>query len=143
MEGKLLATICRRTLVLRVSDGLLGALGGPCQYRLVEEVSVDRSSRSCPHPRREELRRHGRAQERASTTPSATSARFYRKALDHYIEASIADRMRRCEKLAPREAISFLAEIVKRSLEDRQPRFAAAMMVLGSMVQTNGFGLTL
>ena len=69
---------------------------------------------------------------------------LYRKALDHYIEASIADRMRRCEKLAPREAISaFLAEIVKRSLEDCQPRFAAAMMVLGSMVQTNGFGLTL
>jgi hypothetical protein len=29
MEGKLLATICRRTLVLRVSDGLLRALGGP------------------------------------------------------------------------------------------------------------------
>ena len=48
--------------------------------------------------------------------------------------------MQRCEKLAPREAISaFLAEIVKRSLEDRQPRFAAAMMVLGSIVQTNGF----
>ena len=69
---------------------------------------------------------------------------LYRKALDHYIEGSIADRMRRCEKLAPREAISaFLAEIVKRSLEDCQPRFAAAMMVLGSMVQTNGFGLTL
>jgi AcrR family transcriptional regulator len=69
---------------------------------------------------------------------------LYRKALDHYIEGSIADRMRRCEKLAPREAISaFLAEIVKRSLEDRQPRFAAAMTVLGSMVQTNGFGLTL
>jgi TetR/AcrR family transcriptional regulator, transcriptional repressor for nem operon len=46
---------------------------------------------------------------------------LYRKALDHYIEASIADRMRRCAKLAPREAISaFLAEIVKRSLEDRQ-----------------------
>ena len=46
---------------------------------------------------------------------------LYRKALDHYIEGSIADRMRRCEKLAPREAISaFLAEIVKRSLEDRQ-----------------------
>jgi hypothetical protein len=49
MEGKLLATICRKTW-------------GPCQYRLVEEVSVDRSNRSRPHPRREELRRHGRVE---------------------------------------------------------------------------------
>jgi TetR/AcrR family transcriptional regulator, transcriptional repressor for nem operon len=46
---------------------------------------------------------------------------LYRKALHHYVEDSIADRMRRCEELAPREAISaFLAEIVKRSLTDRQ-----------------------
>jgi hypothetical protein len=122
----------------------LELLGGPCQYRLVEEVSVDRSSRSCPHPRREEPGRHGRVEHRSQPLqPSATSA-LYRKALDHYIEGSIADRMRRCEKLAPRETISaFLAEIVKRSLEDCQPRFAAAMMVLGSMVQTNGLGLTL
>lgn len=46
---------------------------------------------------------------------------LYGKALDHYVEASIADRMTRVEKLAPREAISaFLAEIVKRSLADRQ-----------------------
>jgi hypothetical protein len=53
---------------------------------------------------------------------------LYSKALDHYIEGSIADRMRRCEKLAPWEAISaFLAEIVKRSLEDRQPRIPVSL----------------
>lgn len=45
---------------------------------------------------------------------------FYQKALDHYVDGSISDRIRRCEQLPPREAIgAFFAEILKRSLEDR------------------------
>jgi TetR/AcrR family transcriptional regulator, transcriptional repressor for nem operon len=45
---------------------------------------------------------------------------LYQKALDHYVEASIADRIRRCEALLPRQAIEvFFEEIVKRSLNDR------------------------
>jgi TetR/AcrR family transcriptional regulator, transcriptional repressor for nem operon len=45
---------------------------------------------------------------------------LYQRALDHYIEASIADRIRRCEVLPPLQAIEeFFAEIVKRSLNDR------------------------
>jgi TetR/AcrR family transcriptional regulator, transcriptional repressor for nem operon len=46
---------------------------------------------------------------------------LYRKALDRYVDDSIADRLRRCVELAPREAIgTFLAEILKRSLADRE-----------------------
>ncbi len=46
---------------------------------------------------------------------------LYRKALDHYVEQSVADRIRRCEGLAPRQAIGeFFAEIVERSLRDRE-----------------------
>jgi TetR/AcrR family transcriptional repressor of nem operon len=46
---------------------------------------------------------------------------FYQRALDHYIEGSIGDRIRRCGDLAPRAAIgAFFAEILKRSLGDRQ-----------------------
>ncbi len=46
---------------------------------------------------------------------------LYERVLDRYVEASILDRIRRCETLEPREAISaFFAEIVRRSLEDRQ-----------------------
>jgi TetR/AcrR family transcriptional regulator, transcriptional repressor for nem operon len=46
---------------------------------------------------------------------------IYRKALDHYVEGGIADRIRRCEALAPREAIgAFVEEILKRSLGDRE-----------------------
>jgi TetR/AcrR family transcriptional repressor of nem operon len=46
---------------------------------------------------------------------------LYRKALDRYVENSIADRIRRCEALPPREAIdAFFAEILRRSLGDRQ-----------------------
>ena len=42
------------------------------------------------------------------------------KALDHYVEASVADRIRRCEALPPRQAIeAFFDDIVKRSLNDR------------------------
>jgi TetR/AcrR family transcriptional regulator, transcriptional repressor for nem operon len=44
---------------------------------------------------------------------------LYRKALDRYVDRSIADRLQRCAKLAPREAIgAFFAEILKRSLAD-------------------------
>jgi TetR/AcrR family transcriptional regulator, transcriptional repressor for nem operon len=48
---------------------------------------------------------------------------LYRKALDHYVEDSIAGRLRRCADLAPREAIStFFAEILRRSLADRSQK---------------------
>ena len=44
---------------------------------------------------------------------------LYQKALDHYVEASVADRIRRCEALPPRQAIeAFFEDIVKRSLND-------------------------
>lgn len=46
---------------------------------------------------------------------------LYQKALDHYVEGSIADRIRRCQGLAPLDALSaFFDEILKRSLSDRQ-----------------------
>ncbi len=46
---------------------------------------------------------------------------FYEKALNHYVESSIVARIRRCRELAPRDAIeAFFAEILKRSLGDRQ-----------------------
>ena len=46
---------------------------------------------------------------------------LHRLALDHYVEGSVADRIRRCEVLAPREAIvAFFAEIIKRSLADAE-----------------------
>jgi TetR/AcrR family transcriptional repressor of nem operon len=46
---------------------------------------------------------------------------LYQRALDHYVEDSVVDRIRRCEALAPREAIgAFFAEIVRRSLDDHQ-----------------------
>jgi len=45
---------------------------------------------------------------------------LYGKALDHYVEGSIADRIRRCQSLPPLRAIeAFFEEIVKRSLNDR------------------------
>jgi TetR/AcrR family transcriptional regulator, transcriptional repressor for nem operon len=53
---------------------------------------------------------------------------LYKRALDHYVEESIVDRIRRCEGLAPREAISaFFAEILKRSLGD--PQHKGCMLV--------------
>ena len=53
---------------------------------------------------------------------------LYARALDQYVEDSIADRIRRCEKLEPRDAISaFFAEILKRSLGD--PQHKGCMMV--------------
>jgi len=45
---------------------------------------------------------------------------LYQKALDHYVESSVADRIRHCEVLPPRQAIeAFFEDIVKRSLNDR------------------------
>jgi TetR/AcrR family transcriptional repressor of nem operon len=45
---------------------------------------------------------------------------IYHKALDHYVEGSVAERVRRCEALPPPEAIeAFFQEIVARSLSDR------------------------
>jgi TetR/AcrR family transcriptional repressor of nem operon len=44
---------------------------------------------------------------------------LFRTALDHYVEARIGERIRRCEALPPREAIaSFFGEILSRSLDD-------------------------
>lgn len=46
---------------------------------------------------------------------------LYQRALDQYVESSIADRIGRCKKLAPRTAIeAFFAEILRRSLTDRE-----------------------
>jgi len=47
---------------------------------------------------------------------------LYRRALNHYIETSFADRVRRLEgKLSPPQAIgAFFSEIIQRSLDDRQ-----------------------
>jgi TetR/AcrR family transcriptional repressor of nem operon len=44
---------------------------------------------------------------------------LYQKALDHYVEAGISDRILRCEALPPLAAIeAFFDEILTRSLED-------------------------
>jgi TetR/AcrR family transcriptional repressor of nem operon len=44
---------------------------------------------------------------------------LYEKVLAHYVERSIADRIRRCEALPPLEAIGvFFKEIIRRSLDD-------------------------
>jgi TetR/AcrR family transcriptional regulator, transcriptional repressor for nem operon len=46
---------------------------------------------------------------------------LFRTALDHYVEASIGERIRRCETLPPRTAIAaFFDEILRRSLGDRE-----------------------
>jgi TetR/AcrR family transcriptional regulator, transcriptional repressor for nem operon len=45
---------------------------------------------------------------------------LFRAALDHYVEDSIGERLRRCEALPAREAIgAFFDEILHRSLRDR------------------------
>jgi TetR/AcrR family transcriptional repressor of nem operon len=45
---------------------------------------------------------------------------LYQRALDRYVEGSIADRIKRCEGLRPLEGIeAFFEEIVRRSLTDR------------------------
>lgn len=46
---------------------------------------------------------------------------LYRRALDHYVEGSIGDRIRRCEAMEPRAAIeAFFREILSRSLNDEE-----------------------
>uniref|UniRef100_A0A9E7ZN84 TetR/AcrR family transcriptional regulator n=1 Tax=Bosea sp. NBC_00436 TaxID=2969620 RepID=A0A9E7ZN84_9HYPH len=45
---------------------------------------------------------------------------LYRRALDHYVEGSIGERIRRCEAMEPRAAIEvFFREILARSLNDK------------------------
>jgi TetR/AcrR family transcriptional repressor of nem operon len=57
---------------------------------------------------------------------------LYQRALDHYVEGSIAERIRRCQELAPLEAIrAFFADILKRSLTDRQHK--GCMLVNASL----------
>ncbi len=44
---------------------------------------------------------------------------LFAKSLDRYVENSVADRIRRCRALPPREAIeAFSSDVLKRSLED-------------------------
>jgi TetR/AcrR family transcriptional repressor of nem operon len=44
---------------------------------------------------------------------------IYQRSLNHYVEGSVAERIRRCEKLPPHEALEgFFDEIVNRSLGD-------------------------
>jgi TetR/AcrR family transcriptional repressor of nem operon len=46
---------------------------------------------------------------------------LYQRALDHYVDRSVAERIRHCENLPPRDAIgAFFADILERSLNDRQ-----------------------
>lgn len=46
---------------------------------------------------------------------------IYRRALDHYVEGSIGERIRRCESMEPRAAIeAFFREILTRSLNDEE-----------------------
>ncbi|SFI87787.1 transcriptional regulator, TetR family [Bosea sp. OK403] len=44
---------------------------------------------------------------------------LYRRALDHYVEGSIGERIRRCESMSPCEAVeAFFGDTLKRSLND-------------------------
>lgn len=53
---------------------------------------------------------------------------LYHKALDHYVESSIVERIHRCKGLTPREALSaFFEEILSRSLGD--PEHKGCMLV--------------
>jgi TetR/AcrR family transcriptional repressor of nem operon len=53
---------------------------------------------------------------------------LYQKALDHYLDESVAARFRRCGAMAPRDAIhAFFAEILARSLGD--PECKGCMLV--------------
>lgn len=46
---------------------------------------------------------------------------LFGRVFDRYVEETVAARIRRCERLPPREAIStFFAEVLKRSLTDRE-----------------------
>jgi AcrR family transcriptional regulator len=50
------------------------------------------------------------------------------KTLERYVDDSVADRIRRCEALPPREAIeAFFSEVLRRSLED--PERKGCMLV--------------
>ena len=58
---------------------------------------------------------------------------MFRTALDHYIENSIAVRIRRCDALPPRDAIrSFFDDILRRSLNDRERK---GCMVVNSALE--------
>lgn len=79
---------------------------------------------------------------------------LYQKALNHYVEAGISDRIRRCEVLPPLAAIeAFFDEILARSFEDRDckgcmlvnaaldvaprdPEFRAAVAMVLSRIET-------
>ena len=53
---------------------------------------------------------------------------LFAKSLDRYVENSVADRIRRCRALPPREAIeAFFSDVLKRSLED--PERKGCMLV--------------
>lgn len=57
---------------------------------------------------------------------------IYERALDRYVEASIADRIRRCKEHPPREAIEhFFSEIIERSLSGSDHR--GCMLVNAAM----------
>jgi TetR/AcrR family transcriptional regulator, transcriptional repressor for nem operon len=44
---------------------------------------------------------------------------LFRAALDHYVDTSVGERIKRCKALPPRDAIeAFFADILKRSLTD-------------------------
>ncbi|MGN6099199.1 MAG: TetR/AcrR family transcriptional regulator [Bosea sp. (in: a-proteobacteria)] len=46
---------------------------------------------------------------------------IYRRALDHYVEGSIGERIRRCEAMEPRAAIeAFFRDILARSIQDEE-----------------------
>jgi len=53
---------------------------------------------------------------------------LYQRALDHYVEASIGDRIQRCEEMAPLDGIAaFFDEIIARSMTD--PDHKGCMLV--------------
>lgn len=53
---------------------------------------------------------------------------LYQRALDHYVDRGVAERIRRCEALAPRQAVAgFFTEILARSLGD--PEHKGCMLV--------------
>ena len=57
---------------------------------------------------------------------------LYRRALDHYLEQRLVERINRLEKLPPREAIgAFFSEIIERSLND--PQNKGCMLVNGAL----------
>ncbi|MFW7340482.1 TetR/AcrR family transcriptional regulator [Pollutimonas sp. H1-120] len=53
---------------------------------------------------------------------------LYQRALDHYVNCSVAQRIQSCDALPPREAIdAFFADIIQRSLSD--PQHKGCMLV--------------